>query len=159
MTTRRAQLLRRGFTLIELIAVIVVLAILAGVAIPRYMDYSERARVTAMARQLKVLYRASLMYERDMRPTGTITIDSTNWMNSGLDRYVTEDPFKLNGVSSAGNFFRQDTWGRVLLWLPTQPATISEGIDRLVDDGNTATGQFITQETPGWTWYHWSWVN
>lgn len=35
---------RRGFTLIELLAVIVVLAILAGVAVPRYIDYSQRAR-------------------------------------------------------------------------------------------------------------------
>lgn len=34
----------RGFTLIELIVVIVVLAILSGIAIPRYIDYSARAR-------------------------------------------------------------------------------------------------------------------
>ena len=38
---------RSAFTLIELITVIVVLAILAGVALPRYFDYSERARVSA----------------------------------------------------------------------------------------------------------------
>lgn len=36
--------LRRGFTLIELIAVIVVLAILSAVAIPRYFDYASNAR-------------------------------------------------------------------------------------------------------------------
>ncbi|CAN5838626.1 hypothetical protein BH11PLA1_BH11PLA1_18830 [soil metagenome] len=38
---------RKGFTLIELIAVIVVLAILAGVAVPKYFDYSDRARLAA----------------------------------------------------------------------------------------------------------------
>jgi prepilin-type N-terminal cleavage/methylation domain-containing protein len=37
----------RGFTLIELIAVIVVLAILAGVAIPRFLDQSDAARLSA----------------------------------------------------------------------------------------------------------------
>lgn len=43
-TTRMA----RAFTLIELIAVIVVLAILAGVAVPRYFDYTNRARTAAL---------------------------------------------------------------------------------------------------------------
>ena len=38
---------RRAFTLIELIAVLVVLAILAVVAIPRFYDYSDRARESA----------------------------------------------------------------------------------------------------------------
>lgn len=38
---------RRAFTLIELIAVIVVLAILAGVALPRYFDYASKARESA----------------------------------------------------------------------------------------------------------------
>lgn len=37
-----------AFTLIELIAVIVVLAILAGVAVPRYFDYTDRARTAAL---------------------------------------------------------------------------------------------------------------
>ena len=38
---------RKGFTLIELIAVIVVLAILAGVALPKYFDYASQARESA----------------------------------------------------------------------------------------------------------------
>lgn len=38
---------RKAFTLIELVAVIVVLAILAGVAVPRYFDYTDRARTGA----------------------------------------------------------------------------------------------------------------
>ena len=37
----------RAFTLIELVAVIVVLAILAGVAIPKYIDYAANAKSSA----------------------------------------------------------------------------------------------------------------
>ncbi len=43
-----ASRVRNGFTLIELIAVLVVLAILSGVALPKYIDYSERARTSSI---------------------------------------------------------------------------------------------------------------
>ena len=43
-----ATRVRKGFTLIELIAVLVVLAILSGVALPKYFDYSERARTSSV---------------------------------------------------------------------------------------------------------------
>lgn len=38
---------RKGFTLIELVAVMVVLAILSAVALPKYFDYADRAREAA----------------------------------------------------------------------------------------------------------------
>jgi prepilin-type N-terminal cleavage/methylation domain-containing protein len=37
----------RAFTLIELIVVIVVLAILSGVAIPKYFDYANNAKISS----------------------------------------------------------------------------------------------------------------
>lgn len=48
MFTFRSRKHAAAFTLIELIAVIVVLAILAGVAVPRYFDYTDRARSAAV---------------------------------------------------------------------------------------------------------------
>ena len=44
---KRNSALRAGFTLIELMAVVLILAILAGVALPRFFDYQDRAREAA----------------------------------------------------------------------------------------------------------------
>jgi general secretion pathway protein G len=47
LTAARRNPVARAFTLIELIAVIVVLAILAGVAIPKYFDYAANAKASS----------------------------------------------------------------------------------------------------------------
>ena len=44
---KRSSPVRLGFTLIELIAVVVILAILAGVALPTYFNYQADAREAA----------------------------------------------------------------------------------------------------------------
>ena len=43
----RNSAIRKGFTLIELIAVVVILAILAGVALPKYFDYAAQSKASA----------------------------------------------------------------------------------------------------------------
>lgn len=49
---------QRAFTLVELVAVIVVLAVLAGVAVPRYFDYRQRALTSAIAGEVRAVQRA-----------------------------------------------------------------------------------------------------
>lgn len=44
---KRNSAVRAGFTLIELMAVVLILAILAGVALPRFFDYRDEARVAS----------------------------------------------------------------------------------------------------------------
>ena len=55
-----------GFTLIELVIVIVILGILASVAIPKYEDMREQARTAALKGQLGAIRSAvSIQYARN----------------------------------------------------------------------------------------------
>jgi len=70
MTTTRAQLARRlndaqGFTLIELMVVMVILGILAGLIVPRIMDRPEEARRTKAGVQIQSIEQALKLYKLD----------------------------------------------------------------------------------------------
>lgn len=74
----------KGFTLIELIAVIVLLAILAGVALPRFIDLSVAARQsTVEALAASIGSSSALNYSTD------ILVNSSNASASGLPAPVT----------------------------------------------------------------------
>lgn len=55
----------RGFTLIELIVVMAVIAILVLLATPKFLGYTKDAKVTAMKADCKVLSNAALQYNID----------------------------------------------------------------------------------------------
>ncbi len=55
----------KGFTLIELMVVIVILGILAGMIVPRIMDRPEEARRTKAAVQIQSIEQALKLYKLD----------------------------------------------------------------------------------------------
>jgi type IV pilus assembly protein PilA len=83
---------RRGFTLIELLMVVVIIGLLASLAIPRFSDTKDRARLAAMRSDLRNLVSAQETYLMDYQvyasdpnalgfkgsPNVTITLTSTS---------------------------------------------------------------------------------
>ena len=67
---------RRAFTLIELIAVMVVLAVLAGVAMPKFFDYSARARSSALQGSLGGIRTGTASFFADKSFDGTAAYPS-----------------------------------------------------------------------------------
>jgi general secretion pathway protein G len=67
MNNERKNLLRgqKGFTLIEIMVVVVILGILAGIVVPRLLDRPEEARRTQAAVQIKSLQEALALYRLD----------------------------------------------------------------------------------------------
>ena len=56
---------KKGFTLIELIVVIVIIGILAAIAVPRFMGAQDRARIGACESDMNSFRQALGLYEID----------------------------------------------------------------------------------------------
>jgi prepilin-type N-terminal cleavage/methylation domain-containing protein len=100
--------MRRGFTLIELIAVIVVLAVLAGVAVPRYFDYTDRARAAAVQGTLGNVRSALGNFYADSSIIGTPaypTLVQLQTIGTVLQDQAPQNPFNnysnIAGVNAA----------------------------------------------------------
>ena len=72
---------RKGFTLVELVVVIAILGILAGLAIPRFMDATASARGARIVADMRTIDSAIMMYNAKTGnlPTSkdALTIDKT----------------------------------------------------------------------------------
>jgi prepilin-type N-terminal cleavage/methylation domain-containing protein len=67
MKTKRK--VKKGFTLIELIAVIAILGILALITVPRLTDYTKNAKVTKAKTNLSILKNAIERYDMEHNKT------------------------------------------------------------------------------------------
>ena len=124
---------RRAFTLIELIVIIVVLAILAGVAIPRYYDYSSRARVEAGLYSLQVMYRACVAYEIDVGIGNWSVSTSSGTVPANFEKYFDSKawqsvpPLKADSMS----YSCSATWSAFALYYnePNIPCSNTEATE------------------------------
>ncbi|MGQ9454324.1 MAG: prepilin-type N-terminal cleavage/methylation domain-containing protein [Armatimonadota bacterium] len=103
---------RRGFTLVELLVVIVVLAVLAAIVLPKFMDSSRRSKESALRSDLKLLRNAIGLFFTD---TGT-------YPKQLSDLAATSAP--AQGLDSSGsdvNINPADWHGPYLQEIPNDP--------------------------------------
>ena len=86
----------RGFTLVELIVIIVVLAILSGVAIPRYIDYTANARASAVRATLGGVRTAIANFYANSDLSGTIawpTLVQMQTLGTVMQEAIPANPY------------------------------------------------------------------
>jgi len=108
-----------GFTLIELVIVIVILGILAAVAIPKYEDMREQARVATLKGQLGSIRSAiAIQYARNaLNGNATFpTLDGTIFADGRVPKEPVNNSLAVKttpGIDNAGGWQYNSTTGVV----------------------------------------------
>jgi len=140
---------RRGFTLVEIMIVVVIIGLLAALAIPAFQRVREKTRISRVANDLRIFAQA---FETYMMEYGTWPAD------------VAPGVIPTELVGRLPNTFRQRTplggqyeWDNevglksiTLYQLTATVATVTK-LDQMIDDGNPSTGNFQYNGTE-WHW-------
>lgn len=82
---------RKGFTLLELIIVVIIIGVLAGIAIPQYLNAVEKAKVSKAKANLVVMNQAERFYHAE-QSIYTTTLTELEAVLQGVEGTVTSDP-------------------------------------------------------------------
>jgi general secretion pathway protein G len=107
MKKRRKNKMRKGFTMVELMAVLIILGLLATVLVKNFMGQTDKARVITTKANLKILHTAVMQFKMD---TGQFPTEEEGLMA------LIEPPTEVEGLVDPGGYLEttevpKDGWG------------------------------------------------
>lgn len=155
----------KGFTIVELLIVIVVIAILAAISLVAYNGIRERAQASSIASELKATKKAFLAYKETTGASSwwmdTDATALTGGSNPEIASIISAQPEFRNFLQNAPNTsglgtssgWRYDndgdtyngcsaaTSGVNLAVSAVTNTSLAQSIDAMIDDGNLACGK------------------
>ena len=137
----------KGFSLVELIIVVAIMAILVGLLAPQYLKYVEKSRKSADASNLDEMVRAIQIYAADAEETlpadtYTITINATSTgvtATKNGSKTVAERALNENAPDWAKTKLKSNKWdnGETLETQKGNATSVSAEITVAQDGGTT----------------------
>jgi len=137
--------LNHGFTLVEILVVIVILGVLAAIVLPQFASATDDARYNAFITDLNALTKAVSAYENihGLPPDGDSGV-----MPAELDIYMSPDRYERE-TPLGGVWDIEVTESGIILAVGVHfnggemPSTeVLTRIDQMIDNGNLNTGSF-----------------
>lgn len=146
---------RSGYTLIELVTVVLILGILAGVALPRVMGGSDEAAIEATISHLKTITLAAELYYNETGDWPPNALSET--MPVGMSPYLRPNIFAV--ACPAGGIYDWDQGNagfaaNIKIVDEAPDLTTWSAIDRRMDDGDSTSGRLTRLPTGRrrWVW-------
>ncbi len=107
------QQVRKAFTLVEILIVVVILGILAAIVVPQFTNATQDAQAGNIKAQLDTLNNQLELYRarNNAYPTDFLAGGATAWDTMKTGGYVKDAPRNpFNGSSSVGSTDASDGW-------------------------------------------------